>query len=266
MTTEVTKSSASANALAALGNLKQGLQNVQSHAPSAGGDPILKFDKGSWLYGQDNVEVEPGSEWAVNPLSFQHGFNCWKFREPGSKEKAELLGEVLVSAMQAPPLKTSLPDYGPKNDWNELIKFDLLCVKGEDDGEQVQYKPTSKGGVGATKELLAAIIKQIDDDPSKPVPVVALEGSHYTHEQYGKVFTPVLRIVRWMSMEGVEAEAPATEQPKTETASTEARTRRAAATPVQETVEDDEDETAPVTEQPAQAANDTGERRRRRRA
>lgn len=275
MTTEVSKSSAAASALAVAQSLKQGLQNVQTHAPSAGGEPILRFDKGSWLYGSDNVEVEAGSKWAINPLSFQHGFNCWKFREQGSKEKAELLGEVLVSAMQVPPLKSSLPDYGPKNDWHELIVFGLRCVSGEDEGEETVYKPTSKGGISATKELLGKIIKQIDDDPAHPVPVIVLESSSYQHDQYGKVFTPVLRIVEWVSMDGIaaDAEAPAGEGAKAP-AETAPQTRRGRAAPVQQEAANDEDEdeqedltvAQPQVQQTAAAAGGEGVRRRRRAA
>lgn len=271
MTTEVTKSAA-ANALAVAQSLRQGLQNVQSHAPAAGGDPILKFDKGSWLYGQDNVEVEPGSQWAINPLSFKHGFNCWKWRPQGSKEKAELLGEILVSAMQVPPLKNSLPDYGEKNEWNELIVFDLKCLTGEDKDTQIVYKPTSKGGIGATKELLGAILKRIDEAPETPVPVVELEGSSYQHDQYGKVFTPVLKIVRWIGMDGVEADIgmPIAEQqqtlPDTSAAETAPQTRRRQAAPVQEQQVVDEDEDETITEQPQQTAPAEGVRRRRRAA
>lgn len=272
MTTEVSKSSAAANALAVAQSLKQGLQNVQTHAPSAGGEPILRFDKGSWLYGSDNVEVEAGSKWAINPLSFQHGFNCWKFREQGSKEKAELLGEVLVSAMQVPPLKSSLPDYGPKNDWHELIVFGLRCVSGEDEGEETVYKPTSKGGISATKELLGKIIKQIDDDPAHPVPVIVLESSSYQHDQYGKVFTPVLRIVEWVSMDGIAADiGNTTSEQQTVADSTPAetapQTRRGRAAPVQQEAanDEDDDETVEQTQPQTQAAPAGGEGVRRRR-
>ncbi len=258
MTTNVTTTSASANALAALGGLKQNLQAVAAAAPSRGGDPILKFDKGTWLYGADNVEPEKGSLWAVNPLSFQNGWICWKHRAPGSADKSELLGEIVVPAGHAVPVKASLPDYGPQNEWKEMLVCELRCATGEDEGEQVVFKPSSKGGIAGGKDVLNAIIKQIDDDPAHPVPLVALESDSYMHtdKQIGKVFVPVLRIVRWVSMEGVEV--PAAETAKVEPVKETAQVSQQAA--------NDEDDNDTTQQEPAQQAEAGGERRRRRRA
>jgi hypothetical protein len=261
MTTNVATASASANAIAALGNLKQGLQNVQSGIRVAGGEPILRMGRdGIWIYGADNVEVEPGSTWAINPMSLTHGFICWKVIPEGSKEKPELLGEETRSMFQPLPVKESLPDYG--HPWAEVLSVQLKCVSGEDEGEQTLYKTSSTGGLRAMKELIGSIMEAIDKHPETPVPVVQLKSDSYPHKQYGKTYFPVIAIEKWVSMEGVAEEAPA-ETPKTETAPT--TRRQAAAAPVQEqqTVDDDEDET--VTEQP-QTAPAEGVRRRRRAA
>lgn len=260
MTTNVTTTSASAGALAALGNLKQGLQNVQSHIHTAGGDPILRMGRdGVWIYGADNVEVEPGSEWAINPMSLQHGYVCWKRIPQGSKDKPELLGEEVRSMFQPLPAKESLPDYGfngdLKNEWAEQILVDLRCISGEDKDEQVIYKPSSTGGLRVMKETIASIMEAIDKHPETPVPVVTLENDHYDHKQWGKTYVPILKIVKWVSMDGVAE--PAAETPKAEPAKAAAAVQQAA------NDEDDADETVQQVEQPAQAEG--GERRRRRR-
>lgn len=272
MTTDVTKSSASANAIAALGNLKQGLQNVQQRIPDAGGLPFLKMERdGAWVYGQDNVEVEEGSLWAVNPLTFKHGFINWKKRPDGSKEKPELLGEVLVPANQVPPMKETLPDYA-QGEWTDCISVQMACVSGEDKGQQVMYKTNSKGGLGALKDLLGAIIAKPDGDVAL-VPVLQLQSDSYNNKTYGgKTYFPVLEPERWATLDAIEVPAPAAaapaEAPKTETAPQERRTRTAAAAPQQaandadDADDEDEDEVTQVAETPA----DTGERRRRRRA
>lgn len=257
MTTNVTTTSASANALAALGSLKQGLQNVQSHIHTAGGDPILRMGRdGVWIYGADNVEVEAGSEWAVNPMSLQHGYICWKNIPQGSKDKPELLGEEVRSMFQPLPDKNSLPDYGAGNSWAEEIMVDLRCVSGEDEGEQTLYKPSSTGGLRAMKEVIGEIMTAIDKHPETPVPVVVLENDSYQHKQYGKTYVPVLRIVRWVSMEGVEA--PAAETAKPEPVKETAQVSQQAA--------NDEDDETSTQQEPAQQAEAGGERRRRRRA
>jgi len=63
------------------------------------------------------------------------------------------------------------------------------------------------------QELAVAIAAQVDADASAPVPVVILGKSHYTHKSYGRIFTPIFDIQKWMAMDGevveAEAEAPA---------------------------------------------------------
>lgn len=264
MTTEVTKTAA-AGALAALGNLKQGLQNVQQRIPDAGGLPFLKMERdGAWVYGQDNTEVQDGSLWAVNPLTFRHGFICWKKRPEGSKEKPELLGEVMVPMHQTPPMKETLPIYD-QGEWTDCISVQMACITGEDKGQQVSYKTNSKGGLGALKELLGAIIARPDGDPAV-VPVLELVSDSYQNKTYGgKTYFPVLEPSRWATLDAVDvpAAAPA-ETPKTETAPTTRRQAAAASVQEQQVVDEDEDET--VEEQPQQTAPAEGVRRRRRAA
>ncbi len=274
MTTNI-PAAAFANALAALGSLKQGLQNVQSQIHTAGGDPILRMGRdGVWIYGAENVEIEPGSEWAINPLSLRHGMICWKAIPQGSRDKAELLGEEIRSMTQPLPAKESLPDYGfngeLKNEWTEEVIVDLKCITGEDEGEQVIYKPSSTGGLRAMKDMIGQIMEAIDKHPETPVPVVVLEHDTYQHKQYGKTYVPILRIVRWVSMDGVAAEAPA-EAPQQAQAEPTRQRRQAAETAPQTQVQqqpdnDDEDEVEQPQTQPAQTSAEGGVRRRRRAA
>jgi len=265
-----------AGALAGLGNLKAGLAKVQQSIPAAGGEPILRMGRdGKWIYGAENIEVEAGSEWAVNPLSLQHGFICWKKTDPNNKaDKPEKLGEILVSMFEDKPLLSSLPDYG--HPWAEQTCVGLRCISGEDEGEQTEYKPSSVGGANAMKELIGKIMAQLDTDEAHPVPVVVLKSDHYQHKTYGKTYTPLIEIVDWISMDGVAADdgtadapdgsdagdAPAEEAPAEEP-KTAAAPRRAARTPTvaAKAEEPAAEETAP--EQPAPATG--GEVRRRRR-
>lgn len=272
MTTEMTN--AASTALAALGGVKGAIAKVQQTAPrGAGGDPFMKMDNhGTWMYGQENVEVEEGSKWAFSPIDITHGWVCWKAKPQGSKEASEKLGEIVVPLNGDLPPQASLPDYGSngnlKNEWQYFVAFHMKCVSGEDEGEQALYNPSSKGGVDALlgrdrrSGLLGAIGEQLDKDPAHPVPVCTLSKSSYVHPTHkNKVFTPVLEIVQWIGLDGVAGDPPAAET-KTETAPT---TRRAAAAaPAQQEPANDEDEDETV-EQPQQAAPATGEGVRRRR-
>jgi hypothetical protein len=250
MTTNTPAPAAAAGALAALGNLKAGLANVQQNTHAKGGEPILRLGRdGVWIYGADNTENEQGSKWAVHPLTIQHGYVCWKVIPNGSKTQPELLGEEMRRAIEPKPNRDTLPTYentetGKPDPWADQISFQLLCVEGEDKGTAVIYKTSSTGGIRASKELIGALMAQLDSDPSKPMPIVELTNDSYQHKQYGKTYVPVFKIDGWTTLDGFEADEPANEdQPERE---------------------------QQVEEQPAKAAEPAaaeqgGERRRRRR-
>lgn len=254
-------------AVGALKNLKAGLQNVRDNTKPKGGEPILRLGRdGKWIFGADNLEVEAGSTWAVNPLSLQHGFICWKVIPEGSKESPELLGEEMVSMFSTKPDKAALPDYG--HPWADCLSFNLLCLDGEDKGEQTLYKTSSTGGLRASREFIAVLMDQLDKDESKPVPVVNLVSDHYAHKQYGKTYFPVFKVVKFVPMdeapsegEPAKAEAPK-EEPQVETQPAGQRRRAAAPAPAPEPeVEDEQGEPETAQQQAAPA----GEVRRRRR-
>lgn len=256
---------AAGGAVGALKNLKAGLQNVHTSTKPKGGEPILRLGRdGLWIFGADNTEVEDGSTWAVNPLSLQHGFICWKVIPEGSKESPELLGEEMVSMFSAKPDKLALPDYG--HPWADCLSFNLLCLSGEDKGEQMLYKTSSTGGLRATREFIAALMAQLDKDESKPVPVIELKSDHYKHKTYGKTYFPVFDIVEFVAMdqapEAGGGEPAQAEEPKQ--AEPQQATRRRAAAPEPEPETEDQEE-AQAEDQPAQQQAEGGERRRRRR-
>lgn len=269
------RTASSVMALAA--TLKQGLANVHSSLPATGGEPFMRLLRdGTWVYGADNVEVEPGSLWAINPMSLQHGWVCWtRWEDRGQpKKKNEIVGERMVPMTQPKPLLDTLPDTGDwNNEWTDQISFQLKCISGEDTGEQVLYKATSKGGIGEARELIAAIMKQLDLDPTKPVPVVVLGNDHYMHNQYGKTYVPKFSVQHFVSMDGDETEQPAQTAPQTATqpsaptepqAQAETTSRRSRAAPTAQAGQ--QTQAAPQTAQAAgQAEAPAGEPVRRRR-
>lgn len=259
-------------------DLVKGLQNVVSNVQAGGGMPFLRLLRsGLWVYGAENIEVQEGSQWAVNPASLQHGWACWG--------EGELLGEAMVPFNQPLPAKNTLPDYG--EDWSQQLAVQLQCLTGEDVGVQVLYKGTSLGLRTAIRELISALIGQLQRDPTNCVPVVRLEVDSYNHKKYGEVFTPVLEIVRWISFSGepakaanddraelppaanddapweddAQADEPAQTAASTPPAARSGRRRRA---PVSEATTTEN--APPAAEKSAGAAPAEGSRRRRRRA
>lgn len=165
---------------------------------------ILKMDKtGHWVFGADQTEVEPDATWAVNPFSFIHGFIAWG--------DGEVLGEKMVSVSQPLPEMEAAP-AGAKRGWETQVGMSLKCLSGEDKDMEARFSSTSVGGKRAVQTLAVAIANQVEQDQSKPVPVVRLKKDHYSHKSYGKIYTPVFEIVEWVGMDGEavqEEEAPA---------------------------------------------------------
>lgn len=146
---------------------------------------------GVFAYGPENIEPQPGSQWAINPYSFMHGFACWG--------DGELLDERMVPANQNPPNKGELPDLG--FDWGQQVSMQMQCLNGEDTGTVVLYKGTSLGLRNAVKDLINRLIAQAKSDPDNIVPVVELEADSYMHKKHGQTFFPVLEVVKWVSVE-----------------------------------------------------------------
>ena len=190
--------------LPAVSSLTTALRTIAPDVASA--TVILKMDKtGHWVFGADQEEVEDDSLWAVNPFSFLHGFIAWG--------EGEVLGEKMVPVTQPLP-DVDAPPPGAKRGWEPQVGFSLKCISGQDEGMEARYTTTSVGGKRAVQALAVEIAGQVEKDQTKPVPVVKLGKDHYQHKSYGRVYTPVFDVQKWIGMDGdapAQAEEPAEE-------------------------------------------------------
>ena len=250
-------------------DLMEGLQHVSAGLSGrSGGMPLLRLLRdGVYAYGQENVEPQEGSEWAVNPHSFQHGFACWG--------DGELLGEAMVPLNQPPPNVNELQDFGEP--WAQQISFQLQCLNGEDTGVTVLYKSTSVGYLNMAKALIDHVVLQLQHDPANYVPVVALDTDSYNHKQYGKIYFPVLDVLRFIPIEGdtqdvgqteltdeTKEKPAAKEQKKAESAKSRRKAKREPVADAHAEADEASDATEGEAAENAEPANQT--RRRRRRA
>jgi hypothetical protein len=130
------------------------------------------------------------------------------------------LGERVVPISQPKPDVMELPDKGGA-EWQEQWTVNLKCVNGTDAGAEVVYKPTTIGGIQAIAALIEMVRDRINggQHDGKVAPIVRLEKDSYQHSQYGRVWTPVLTIVDWMTLDGpaptpAPASPPPAEQPR----------------------------------------------------
>jgi len=203
------------NLVAAIENTARSVDGV------GGGKQYLKLTKqGFWAFGADETEVEDGSRWAINPNSLAMGYACW---DDGTN-----LGEEMALITDEPILKSNLPNLGAP--WKEQIGFQLACISGDDKGVQCVYTATSVGGRNAFKTLLNEIAIKARSGSEEIVPVVELGVDSYKHKQYGRIFTPLLSVVEWASLDGAvadKAEAQIEQDEDAEEAPTTRRRRRA---------------------------------------
>lgn len=182
-----------------LAKYKQNLQKTQLSAPTIGGLPILKLRKdGTWCYGQTDTDVQDGSEWAINPVTFKKGFIAWA-KDGGTKPLGDVLAPVLAGDL---PRLEDMVDVGAE--WRENVYFELTCLNGDDEGKTVKFTNSAMGAVEAFHTLIAHLIHQIETDPSKLVPIVSLEHTSYQHSNRsygikGVIVKPLFEIVEWVS-------------------------------------------------------------------
>ena len=188
--------------LPSVASLSTALRSISTDVGPSG-SVIIKMDKtGHWVFGADQTEIEDGSLWAINPFSFVHGYIAWG--------DGEVLGEKMVSVSQPLP-ELDLPPAGAKRGWETQVGMSMKCIGGEDDGMEARFNTTSVGGKRSVSALAVAIATQVDADQTKPVPVVTLKKEHYMHKSYGRIFTPIFDVVKWIGMDG-EADAAIVEE------------------------------------------------------
>lgn len=239
MSTEMTPSTpgalASADDLQALGR-QMAAQTAAAPIADTADVPFLRLLKsGQWVYGQDSVEVEEGSEWAVNPASLYHGYVAWT---DDDQPTTEVLAERMVRyGVEDLPSQAELgPPPSGSRGWQKQLAVQLQCLSGEDRGQQVLYKGTSHGLKKLFAQKLIPAITQRLLDRADPVAVVTLEAESYKHKKYGLVYSPVFEIVRWAPMnaaapaaEETEHEPPFETEPETEPEPPKRRRQRRAA-------------------------------------
>ena len=87
---------------------------------SGGGEQYLKLAKsGFFIFGVDDLDVEDGSRWAVNPNSFMLGYVAWK-SEGGGKP----LGEEMRSIFGDPIAESTLPPVA--GSWTQQVGMQLV--------------------------------------------------------------------------------------------------------------------------------------------
>ena len=167
---------------------------------------FIKMSKGGvWTFGADEIGVDEDDQFAVNPAAVMHGFVCWADTDAGVA--AGKLGEImaLVTDDVAPQMPAVVPPGGAA--WAVQLGIQMKGLTGAAKGMDLAFATTSYGG----KKAVAGLMSQMGEYFSakanhiKPVPVVTLGSLSYKHDKFGKLFNPLIDIVKWIEMPKTEA-------------------------------------------------------------
>ena len=225
---------------AVITNLISTLIDAQKATPaSTGGDfQFLKMTKnGEWVYGAEETEVGADSAFVIDPMSYAQGYVAW--------DEGELVDEKMAAAGQAPIILSDLPRLNV-GQWEAQVAFALKGVEGAEEGVQLLYKVSSRGGKTAVAELLAKIIERGRAGNADVCPIVLLEKSSYKHKKYGKIYTPVLSVDEWIDLPTGEDTAEPEPEPEPVKKAVARKTRKTEPEP--EPVEEEEEEDEPAEE------------------
>lgn len=166
---------------------------------AAQGGAFLKFSKGEWLLGQNDDEVALGRRLAANMDELSIGWIRWADGKPVERRMG------LLASGYKPELREALgfvdqesweldEEGRPKDPWNFTNELPLA---DPDDGEQMTFSASSKGGIGAVGNLCKAYAREYREKVGQ-VPVIELGRDSYKHPKYGKTYVPVLTIAGWV--------------------------------------------------------------------
>lgn len=247
MTTSVALPGSAGTGLMTREDLAASLNSASMAMPTVGGDKAyLKMltkgrDAGTWVYGQEETEVEADSLWAADPHSLKQGWVAWDSNSGGApvQEIMVPINRPLPPINSLPPLGMSAPDKKGNSEQLEYARqqsVDFVCVSGEDEGVVVEYKQSSTGAMklfgGLTNALLAQVQKGDDI-----VAIGKLGFSTYEHKKYGEIYNPTFTIVEWRTL--ADTSPVAAEEPAKEEAPTRQRRAAAPAAKTPEIVDED---------------------------
>lgn len=187
---------------------------------AANAGAFLKFSKGEWQTGQNADEVALGRRLAANMDELSIGWIRWADGKPAERRMG-----LLAQGYKPEPRDTlgytdqTLWEVDeedrPKDPWtftNELPLAD------PEDGEQMTYSASSKGGIGCIGNLCKAFARAPQRTQGL-IPVLELGRDSYMHPVYKKTYVPVLNIVDWIANGSVPIPQPdGGDEPETPTA------------------------------------------------
>jgi hypothetical protein len=149
----------------------------------------------------DGKTIESGSEFYLNLMGAQHGYQCWK--------ENKVVDRHMSSVFVGLPHKDSLNDHGPyaqdddnKEGWGAQFVFQL---KEKATGQQFSLTLSSVGGQRAANDFLEEVINKSvleGDHIMNSTPLVKIKSVSFKTTQGKKSVTnykPAFEVINWVN-------------------------------------------------------------------
>jgi len=179
---------------------------------------LLKFNKGDWVAGQDNEELEDGTTLIANMDSLTVGWQRWEDGRPAE----QVMGQLVKGFV--PPRRNEL-SFNDPNEWERdesngkprdpwVYTHQMVMKEPGKKGQLYTFTSSSGGGKTAIGKLSTAYGDGIRGEHAGEYPIVELSKGSYLHRDpsLGRIKVPELPVVGWADRsefdEVVEAVTP----------------------------------------------------------
>lgn len=173
----------------------------QSTESTIKGD-LLKFSKGDWTYGQNDMEVPSKYEFVAHVDTLTIGWQRWEDGKP-TDARMGLVGEGFV-----PPPRKELGDTDesewevdsrgvPQDPWSNCA---MMFLTNRDGSSEFTFTTASHGG----RQWCAGLAKEYGKNMRMGKlgnPVIRVGSDSYKHSEFGKIFKPTFEVIGWVPVE-----------------------------------------------------------------
>ena len=181
---------------------------------------LVKFEKGDWLLGSEGSEIEATRQFTAVMDELLIGWQKWEDKKPVATDMGKLAEGFRPSNRDAlgdddEDLWEKDDNEKPRDPWQKanILLLRTPGTNGTDDDDLFTYPTSSQGGIKAIGELCKQYVR-MTKEKGPGYPIIELSFSSYKHEKYGKVKTPVLKVVGWEPKHFDVAETKKVEAPK----------------------------------------------------
>ncbi len=177
---------------------------------------ILKFRRGKFLYGVDNIRLPEGTQLVANMAELSLGWIRWEDGKPDEERLSRLIDcEPVPKRKDLGDTDKDLWEVGedgvPQDPWQFT---NHLPLKDPESGEEFIFATSTRGGIGAIGALSKKYGEAYRQKPGK-LPVIELNTDSYDHpiKRYGTIDVPVFTLVDWVDEDDLMEEEPQEEEP-----------------------------------------------------